>query len=1052
MARLSTGQTYGDTNRSTAAQLLGGIPTDASMGALAQSSIGTPSLQPKAAPVETFQRVGAPTLGGAPQFFAPPKLPDPGQDLANLARSLGGFSTTLQSFGDTFLANKQEQEKKKEASSAAFVGQTAKYGPARGMADLAANLEKAAALGDAQAAKHLQYVKEQMNSSYGRYFLERSIEQNAISSAALSLPDKIAATATIKVDGKDVELRSLSSTDPRYLKFRDELLFGGVQMTTQGYAKNQQLILQATLQADEVQRKQYNEDQDTKQSAQRTANRYATANNYVVKFQAGQGEQAIVEFIESASRDLEAIKSSSSSPESKKKEINGYLKSLVLDTVASLKRNSVSRDEIMSFDLRQNLGPVLRFLFTGPIETRIKADGKPNEAQRLYNALGGESYLDQLFAEGQAAQIQDYNQQGQIASIQAQQSYNTRRMEAEKDGTFKDPARATAFIERERLAAQAIPGYQERTALLGVIDAEEKNLTEAVIKPRQEETAARIANLMVGTENDEAARNRLSADLDIKLRRKEISVADYEKYKLAIAAQGNKDVRSYDKDINDRITTRLKDWDKMSMSSNSYGGTSVVAYESNAKYKARYDMLTKSRAVVYQALKDGKDPIEALNKLWATNNWGLRDYKDVVGSQPEVYKNSDDLINRNTGWLSRNAIGGQAANNLRGQANKRRLYEKKPFGDDVDLYLEGRPTENFKTLLKAIGGPPSVLILRQLQLHGIDADPAMVDRLKALDDQKISMAAPRRRPTPQQNNALNGVQIATGAVSKILNPAQALSSVLAPAAQAQAAPQALNMSMFYADPGPKPKATQVAMAPPPPRAKAAPGLVIPGNIDLAKRPKVKNADGSISTVRSIEVGADGLTYLVPTVVGKRVVSNEEAVKHWQQTGEHLGAYKTLKQAKAAGEQLHLDQASFYGLAPKPKPVLSSNARKWGNAIASQGFEGANYNTRYGGGTFDNTKPHPGGTPHGRWQFKLETWKAANGGKNLPMTPANQDRAFVKLAALRGVDVNTASPQDFNAVVKLAPEWSSIPIHRTRRQGYYKGQVRSTYQDFLKAWK
>ena len=829
MARLSTGQTYGDTNRSTAAQLLGGIPVDASMGALAQSSIGTPSLQPKAAPVETFQRVGAPTLGGAPQFFAPPKLPDPGQDLANLARSLGGFSTTLQSFGDTFLANKQEQEKKKEAASAAFVGQTSKYGPARGMADLAANLEKAAALGDAQAAKHLQYVKEQMNSSYGRYFLERSIEQNAISSAALSLPDRIAATTTIQVDGKEVDFKSLPTTDPRYLARRDELLFGGVQMTAQGYAKNQQLILQATLQADEVHRKAHNTEQDGKKLTQFTVNRYATADNLRQELRKG-GDAGPIAFKASQeiTKQLEQLKLLGLSPEVLKKETNEYLEKFGMDFVTSLKRNTQSIDNI-----DEVLGIVFRTVFTGPIEERMSKEGKVNKSLLLYNTLGGESYLDQLLAKARAAQLQSYSQQGQMASMQAQESYNTRRMEAEKDGTFKDPARATAFIERERLAAQAIPGYQDRTALLGIIDAEEKNLTEAVIKPRQEETAARIANLMVGTENDEAARNRLSADLDIKLRRKEISVADYEKYKLAIAAQGNKDVRSYDKDIKDRIEARIKDWKASSRSSNSYGGTNITEYESNAEYKARYDMLTKSRAVVAQALKDGKDPIEALNKTWTTNNWGLREYKDVVGSQPEVYKSSDDLINSNTGWFSRNAIGSQAARNLVGQANKRRLYKEAPFVADVDLYLKGQPTENFKTLLK-ITSKPSVLILRQLQLHGIDADPAMVDRLKALDDQKISMAAPRRRTPPQQNNALNGVQIATGAVSRVLNPVQMLGNALAPAAQAQTTPpppQARDMSMFYADPGPKPKATRVAMAPPPPRPKPKPTVTPQARVD-----------------------------------------------------------------------------------------------------------------------------------------------------------------------------------------------------------------------------
>ena len=107
MARLSTGQAYGDVSRATAARLLGGIPTDSFAGALAQGSITTPSLAPKAAPVETFQQTGVPTLGGAPKFFAPPDLPNPGSDLANLARSLGGFSATLQNFSESVLSNQQ---------------------------------------------------------------------------------------------------------------------------------------------------------------------------------------------------------------------------------------------------------------------------------------------------------------------------------------------------------------------------------------------------------------------------------------------------------------------------------------------------------------------------------------------------------------------------------------------------------------------------------------------------------------------------------------------------------------------------------------------------------------------------------------------------------------------------------------------------------------------------------------------------------------------------------------------------------------------------------
>jgi hypothetical protein len=144
MARISTGQTYGDTNRSTAAQLLGGIPTDATSGAIAQGAITAPSLQPRATPVSTFQQVGAPILGGAPKFFAPPDLPNPGQDMANLAKALGGFSTTLQGFSEAYVSKQQADAKEAEQRATGLV---TKYGPAYDLAKITSTIEKRVALG-----------------------------------------------------------------------------------------------------------------------------------------------------------------------------------------------------------------------------------------------------------------------------------------------------------------------------------------------------------------------------------------------------------------------------------------------------------------------------------------------------------------------------------------------------------------------------------------------------------------------------------------------------------------------------------------------------------------------------------------------------------------------------------------------------------------------------------------------------------------------------------------------------------------------------------------
>lgn len=91
-----------------------------------------------------------------------------------------------------------------------------------------------------------------------------------------------------------------------------------------------------------------------------------------------------------------------------------------------------------------------------------------------------------------------------------------------------------------------------------------------------------------------------------------------------------------------------------------------------------------------------------------------------------------------------------------------------------------------------------------------------------------------------------------------------------------------------------------------------PGQTEAGNIDLANRPVVHNSDGTISTVRSITVtDSDGKAGLIPTVVGDKVVSNADAIAHYNKTGEHLGKFESEAHADAYAEKLHEDQAKQY---------------------------------------------------------------------------------------------------------------------------------------------
>jgi hypothetical protein len=93
----------------------------------------------------------------------------------------------------------------------------------------------------------------------------------------------------------------------------------------------------------------------------------------------------------------------------------------------------------------------------------------------------------------------------------------------------------------------------------------------------------------------------------------------------------------------------------------------------------------------------------------------------------------------------------------------------------------------------------------------------------------------------------------------------------------------------------------------------AAGLLVPGNINIHQRPVVRNADGSISTVRSMSFTDDeGRAILIPTVIaGRGIVPPEQAIQHYYQTGQHLGIFEHSDAADAYAQALHEQQAAAY---------------------------------------------------------------------------------------------------------------------------------------------
>lgn len=218
MARISTGQNIGATDRGTSQRLLGGIAMDAAPGALAQRDINAPALQPTAAPVNTFQQTGAPTLGGPIRLFAPPELPQPNQDLANLAKSLGMFSTTLENVSKTYYETYQLQEKQAEQKGAQVAAEAASYGRFTSFGELLKDVEKKAAT-DPAAATYLQRLKSLDPRTLP--YVVTNIQDSAVKFNLATARERINQTRALP-DGTPLE--EVDPADPRFNQLMTSLI------------------------------------------------------------------------------------------------------------------------------------------------------------------------------------------------------------------------------------------------------------------------------------------------------------------------------------------------------------------------------------------------------------------------------------------------------------------------------------------------------------------------------------------------------------------------------------------------------------------------------------------------------------------------------------------------------------------------------------------------------------------------------------------------------------------------------------------------------------
>jgi GH24 family phage-related lysozyme (muramidase) len=96
-----------------------------------------------------------------------------------------------------------------------------------------------------------------------------------------------------------------------------------------------------------------------------------------------------------------------------------------------------------------------------------------------------------------------------------------------------------------------------------------------------------------------------------------------------------------------------------------------------------------------------------------------------------------------------------------------------------------------------------------------------------------------------------------------------------------------------------------------------------GNVDLYAQPKVKNPDGSTSTVDSSSYNFGDVEVLLPSVTpdGRHLKGADDIVGEYKKTGRHLGKFASPEDATAYASKLHEDYAA--GVYDIPQTLMKA---------------------------------------------------------------------------------------------------------------------------------
>ncbi len=713
--------------------------------------IQAPSLNPQAAPVDSFVRAGRPNAPGTVQLGQLAKLPEPAEitNLQNLSQSLGSLNTNLQNAVNSYLGYQKDVNEELKLEAAAIVDQTAKTGRTpeetlasigKEMINIASNPEN-----DIKERTGAEKIITQLQGD-GR--LKRHIESEVKKQQVIRNASNLFNLATGAMVG-DQPLESFSSSSNEYVQWQKDNIYGDIDLSGREHNESKNFLVNSIAQDKARQDKAY---------ANYTINEYGIVRTQTIdnigQDLAENGEAAV-------ERSIPVLQGLLDDPRIKLPGLTEKQREqLELGLPTSLFRYFATSNKSYNTDV---LKKVINGLMIGPGKDRytevINKDGTitrtRNENLSWVNSKGGQPWLD-TFIDTVKAQIFDADKKAENAEI-----YSSNRAVLEQ---FAEEGGVLSLLNEKggyKEAATKVDGIKDKILRDGIANGEDIVVTYSKIdfvdkafnklakvddfeieQSKNNITKHIVAASSGGTKGQRAATEMLKKINNFKSdyygRPDALKWATDMELKVAKLA-GNYEQRFY-KHLKDNHMNKYKrQWDKYSESPLSYDGTSTekeLNLYTQAETKAN-EIVSK---IVDEGIRDGKTEAQIKKEISeaitmqsvgliyeAEQPWDETKGAVIEGSSEEAFDQLKDLANlksnmpRERGILQTHIDGRQP------------MFELSLLETIADDAWNGNINKKLRRVLEKADRPLGTFLILEFKKHGVPIDEATKQKLEQLN-------------------------------------------------------------------------------------------------------------------------------------------------------------------------------------------------------------------------------------------------------------------------------------------------------------------------------